>query len=654
MAIVKMNKFTLLAFDLQRNMLLENLQTLENVELVDFSNEDIKTYGKLKRHSASIEISEIEGEVSKVKFVIELLEKFNDKPNALKALKEGKKLFTYDVLENIFKKSNWKSVYSELKKDDNEITRNNNNISKIKGNVDELKPWIKLDASISNINSLNMVRSFLGSIPNALIDRFKEEISGGIKDYYLEIISTNGKDTNLLLLVQEEDVVSGEQILKGNGFTKANITCDDVPVKVIDRYEEEISALEKANEEIVKGIKNLINNLEEFKLIYEYFTNKLLRLKSSENFLNSDNIMVIEGYYPSEIHDKFAKIVNSTLKENYYLESEEAQGDDIPVKLRNNTVFEAFEPITAMYSVPKYREIDPTPLFAPFYILFFGMMLSDAGYGIVMFIGTLIALKSFNLDEGMRKTVKMFFFLSMSTVLWGALYGSYFGEELIPAIWMKPDANVSLLMIVSVAMGLVQIYVGLGIKAYMLVRDGDPMGAVWDSGLWYITLTGSILWVLSAFGVTVPNMVITIAKIMTLSGMVLIVATHGRNEKSIGAKLGAGFYSLYGITSYVGDLVSYTRLAALGLATGFISYAFNVMTDMVSSSLITFIFGALIFIVGHTFNLFINALGSYVHTSRLQYLEYFGKFYEGGGKAFAPLKYNSQYFKIVKVKNEEE
>jgi len=306
-----------------------------------------------------------------------------------------------------------------------------------------------------------------------------------------------------------------------------------------------------------------------------------------------------------------------------------------------------------MYSVPKYKEIDPTPLLAPFYIFFFGMMLSDAGYGLVMFVGTLIALTTFNLDEDTRRSIKMFFLLSISTIFWGIMYGSYFGDFIkIAPLWMKPDSNVGLLMIVSVVMGLIQIYVGLGIKAYMQIRDKDYFGAFADVGLWYITLTGAIIWALSAFvdlaSLGVPAVIIAIAKYGTIAGMVGIVLTNGRQESSIGGKLGQGFYALYGITSYVGDLVSYTRLAALGLATGFIAYAFNIMVSMVSTSWATIIFGIAIFVVGHVFNLFINALGAYVHTCRLQYLEYFGKFYEGGGTSFEPLKYNSKYFKISK------
>lgn len=216
---------------------------------------------------------------------------------------------------------------------------------------------------------------------------------------------------------------------------------------------------------------------------------------------------------------------------------------------------------------------------------------------------------------------------------------------------MKPDTNVTLLMLVSIGLGLIQILIGLGIKGYMQIRDKDYFGAFSDVFLWYVTLIGCIIWGGSAFGVELPATLVTVAKYGAIASMVGIVLTNGRAEATIGGKLGQGFYSLYGITGYVGDLVSYSRLAALGLATGFISYAFNIMVDMVSMNFITTVlFGGLIFVVGHVFNLFINALGSYVHACRLQYLEYFGKFYEGGGTAFEPLKYNSKYFKIMRDK----
>ncbi|WP_346888443.1 V-type ATP synthase subunit I [Clostridium sp. UBA1056] len=653
MAIVKMNKFMLLAFENQKKSLLEKLQSFENVQFLDLSKNESSELNQLKSDNASSEISEVEGELSKVKFTIELLSTFSEKLNPLKSLKEGKKSFNYDVLEQITNTSHWRDVYNELKQKDNKINMNHNYITKLKANIEELKPWENLDTSVESINRLKKSKALLGEIPQGNIDSLRLKLDESTKNYYFEVISNMGRNSYILIIVHNDEIAGIEQLVKSFNFSKIDVQCDGVPKEVIKEYKKTIESIKAENNFIQESMKEHVNKLEEYKIVYEYYSSLLLRLKTTENFLKSKNIVAIEGYYPKELHNDFESTLKNTLGNDYYLEAEAAEGDDVPIKLKNNKVFESFETITSMYSIPKYKEVDPTPLLAPFYIFFFGMMLSDAGYGFLIFIGTLIALTTFNLDDDMRKSVKMFFLLSISTIFWGIMYGSYFGDFIkIQPLWMKPDSNVGLLMIVSVVMGLIQIYVGLGIKAYMQIRDKDYFGAFADVGLWYITLSGSIIWALSAFvdlaSIGVPNLVISIAKYAAIAGMIGIVLTNGRHEKSIGAKLGQGFYSLYGITSYVGDLVSYTRLAALGLATGFIAYAFNIMVSMVSTSWATVIFGIAIFVVGHVFNLFINALGSYVHTSRLQYLEYFGKFYEGGGTAFEPLKYNSKYFKISK------
>jgi len=491
------------------------------------------------------------------------------------------------------------------------------------------------------------------------METLRKDLQDGFAGYYLEVIGEDTREANVLMIFHkdEEELASG--LLKKYSFSKIILNYDGIPKKLIEDYRRKISELNHYINNIIEEIKSYAIHLEEFKMVYEYYENKLIRLKSMDLFLKSENIIAIEGHYPTENHDKFLKVLSSALGEEYYLEFSEAQGEDVPILLKNNGVFSAFEPITAMYSMPRYKEIDPTPLFAPFYILFFGMMLSDAGYGVLMLLATGIALTRFNLDSDMRKTVRMFFYLSISTIVWGVLYGSYFGGAIkIPPVWMTPDSDVGLLMIVSIAMGLIQIFVGLGIKAYILIRDGNPLAAFFDAGLWYFTLTGAIIWAVNALGagetLGLSPQVVKVAGIITVISMISIVLTHGRGEKSIGGKLGTGFYSLYGITGYVGDLVSYTRLAALGLATGFIGSAFNIMVDMLGRSFFAIIFAAIIFTFGHIFNLLINALGSYVHTSRLQYLEFFGKFYEGGGKAFNPLKFTSQYYNILKTGNKEE
>lgn len=655
MAIVKMNKFTLLAFEENKKVLLEKFQSFENVQFVDaFNEEESEQLSKLIKDNSSNEAQKIEEDLSKVKFIIETLTPFAKKDNMIKGLKEGRKSYTFKELSEIKKNSDWQELYQELKKKDSEINSNKNHISKFKSSIEELTPWTKLDVPVSSFKKLSSTKAFLGMVPQGLVESLSLELNEKYDNCYFENLGTKGKDSYIIVITPNEHISEIEKTLKSFNYSKVEIHCEGIPLDVIREYEEKIKTISENNKKIELEMKQFVDKLEDIKAVYEVYSSELLRINSTDRFLRSENIVAMEGYYPTETQNEFDRILKEALGENYYLETKAADGDDVPVQLKNNSVVEAFESITTMYSVPKYKEIDPTPLFAPFYILFFGMMLSDAGYGAIMVIGTAIALKFFNLEDDMRKSIKMFLYLGISTVFWGVMYGSYFGdflEKFIPKLkplWMKPDKDVALLMIVAVALGLIQIFIGLGIKAYMQIRDKDYFGAFSDVFLWYVTLIGLMLWGGSAFGLALPAVVVTVAKYAAILSMVGIVLTNGRHEASLGARLGQGFYSLYGITSYVGDLVSYTRLAALGLATGFISYAFNIMVNMVSTNIFTTIlFGVLIFLVGHVFNLFINALGAYVHTCRLQYLEYFGKFYEGGGNAFEPLKYNSKYFKVV-------
>ncbi len=652
MAIVKMKKFTLLAFESQKQKLLQDLQRLESVQFSEvLIQEELEEY--LQKDSAHIEISEIEEEQAKIRFAIDFLSQYEEKKGMIQSLKEGKNTVTYYELEKAVEDLQWKKQYNYLKEKESTINKKKQHISKLSSEIEEIGKWSNLDISMNEVNNFKNCIAYLGVVPKNFIDNLREDISFQYNNCYIEVVNEDNRDSNILIIFHKELQSEIETLLKRYSFSRVNYDYEVPPKEVIRNFKTKIKELKSELENIKKEIEEHVKYINDFKLIYEYNENHLLRLESCNNFLRSKNILTIEGWLPEETIDKFEEAISKSLNSEYYLELEDAKGEDVPILLKNGAVSEAFEPITEMYSMPRYNEIDPTPLFMPFYFIFFGMMLSDAGYGLVMFIGSLVALKFFNLDEDKRKSIKMFFYLSISTIFWGVMYGSYFGDAIkISPIWMKPDSNVILLMIVSVALGLIQIYVGLGIKGYMLVRDGKPLDALLDVGLWYLTLTGGILWLLSASGalssLSSSGNIPTIAKYATFGGMILILLTHGRSEKGIGAKLGAGLYSLYGITGYVGDLVSYTRLAALGLATGFIGSAFNLMIGMLGNPIAKILAGSLIFVVGHLFNLFINALGAYVHTCRLQYLEYFNKFYEGGGKTFRPLKFSSKYVKVVK------
>jgi V/A-type H+-transporting ATPase subunit I len=267
-----------------------------------------------------------------------------------------------------------------------------------------------------------------------------------------------------------------------------------------------------------------------------------------------------------------------------------------------------------------------------------------------MIVAALLALKKFNLDDGQKKFAKFFLILGIPTTIAGVIYGSFFGD-LIPSLGanslLKPATDLMTILIISIVMGAFQIYFGLAVKAYMLIKDGKPMDAIYDVLTWYLSLTGAFL-LIGGGALNLSANLVNMGKWVMIVGMVGLVLTQGRESKSIGGKLGGGIYGLYGITGYIGDLVSYSRLMALGLAGGFIAAAFNTIIRMIPSPF-NIILGAFIFVGAQMFNLLLSALGAYVHSARLQYVEYFSKFYEGGGKAFKAFKPKNQY---INVKNE--
>ena len=332
------------------------------------------------------------------------------------------------------------------------------------------------------------------------------------------------------------------------------------------------------------------------------------------------------------------------------------EGDEVPVLTQNNSVVYPFESITEMYSLPDYKGVDPTKYFAFFYAMFFGIMLSDAGYGIVIALACFIVLRKFALEGMTYKMIKMFFYCGLSTILWGALFGGWFGdffqvaakvifgkEITIPALWFNPIDDPTRLLIWSLVFGVIHIFLGMAIKAGMLIKEGKWLDAVFDVFSWYLVILGAAMWL---GGSSISEALVKPGMYMAIAGAAILLLTGGRNKKGFGKVIG-GFSSLYDITSYLSDILSYARLLALGLATGVIAQVVNLMGSLAGGG----IAGALVllfaFIIGHTFNLAINALGAFVHSSRLQYIEFFGKFYEDGGEEFDPFRKNTKYVRLT-------
>ena len=340
----------------------------------------------------------------------------------------------------------------------------------------------------------------------------------------------------------------------------------------------------------------------------------------------------------------------------------------MPVLLENNAFARPCEGVLETFSLPGKGEVDPTFVMSLFYYVLFGLMLSDLAYGLIMVIACGFLLLRFkNMERGLRETLKMFLFCGISTSFWGAMFGSFFGDTVsvvsstffgtelsFDPIWFEPAKEPMKMLSFSFAIGIVHLFTGLFMKLYQCIKNKQYRDAVYDVVFWYLLVGGGIVYLLSldmiknmmSLTFTIPKTAANIAAIAAIIGAVGIIFTGGRESKNPFKRFAKGLYSLYNVTGYLSDILSYSRLLALGLATGVIAQVFNRMGSMFGSGVIGFILFMIVFLIGHTMNIGINLLGAYVHTNRLQFVEFFGKFYEGGGEKYRPFSADTKYFKI--------
>ncbi|WP_019124183.1 V-type ATP synthase subunit I [Peptoniphilus grossensis] len=647
MAIVNMKKFKLFIFDGDRAKLIDKFQKFNYVHIdesrfdADFSEDDFT------RPRSSEDLIEIDDKIKRSKEDIDLLLQFKEKENPLKAMKEGVEDISLEELAARALAFPFEKIDGEIKALVEAKDKNNSKIQNIDSKIGELKPWEDLSSSLDGLNNMGSVNIYTGTVSSNHAGGFESEF---IKNdlAYLDRVSKDKNFYYYLMIVENSVDEKIKSLFSSYGFTPINIKADGKVKDKIESYERDKEFLYEKNKNIEEDLKTYLKYLEDFKFSYEFYRNEKIKIMSERKFLKTTELDLIEGYVPSDRLSDFENEVKKVCGENYYLNAEDANRDSekVPILLKNNSFVSPFELMTEMYSMPRYNEIDPTPFFAPFYFIFAGIMVGDFGYGLLVFLGTLFALKKFKLTEKKRRFIKFFNYLSISTIIFGLVFGSFFGGIIeLPAL-IDPAEDSTLLVILSLILGGIHIFFALGIKAYMNIRDGKPKDALYDVGFWYMAVLGAIGFILSKFLPQVAAFGKVFLVVMVL-GMIGIVATGGREEKSTGAKIGWGIYSLYGISSYLGDFVSYLRLMALVLSGSFLGLAINMIAGMLfESNILGKLFAIVIFVVFQLFNAFLSYLSAYVHTARLTYVEMFNKFYEGGGIPFKKMIENSDYFNI--------
>ena len=632
MAIVKMKKFKLFALEKDRKSLLKELQKFSYVHFVKTKEED----ESLKEIELNQDMTIIKEKSQKVKWMLNYFSKLFPKETKKEIDESSIKETLFVLVEQQASKYDFSNDYENLANISGEMDSNKEEIANLETYRKELSKWLNIKESLGNLKAFRTAKFFLGTVAKKNFEPLKDKLRN-FEHTYIEEISDESSQINIMLLTSNTEEKELKNELKTYSFTETNFDFDTSFTDEYEKTKNREEELKKANEKLKEKVERLLKLIPKLLIQKEYLDNALMRETVVSNFKATDTVNVIEGYIPLDMEEEFKKIVNKNSNKSNYLEITEVDKDDeeVPILLKNSGITGLFASITQMYALPKYNEIDPTAILSIFYWIFFGMMVADFAYGLILFILSGLALMIGKFDENKRKFLKFFFALSFSTMIWGLLYGSAFGDLIkLPTQVLDSSKDFMSIFILSIIFGAIHLVIALGIKAYILIKNGYFMDVIYDVFLWYLTLTSLIILLLAGrFGLSefTKNIFIACAVI----GMLGIVVFGARDAKTLVGRIGGGLYSLYGITSYIGDFVSYLRLMALGLAGGFIASAINIIVKMlVSKGILGIILGVVVFTLGQSFNIFLSFLSSYVHTSRLTYVEFFSKFYEGGGKAF--------------------
>lgn len=594
---------------------------------------------------------------------LETINRINPEKKPLLSMFSGRRIITEEEL-NKAKDSEievMKLCY-KIEALEREIAESKAEIIRLRTGIDQMLPWENLDIPLS-FSGTSSTAAFIGSVVGSYtLESLLEAFAKRQPDLlvHAEIIGNQSAQTLIFVSCPKNQKGLAEDALRSLGFARPLQVTSKLPKDKIKSRLERIEKLEKKISENKEKIASFSKNRRDIELISDYFLTRAEKYDTIGLLDETEHTIMITGYLPECDFPLFEE----KLKERFtvVIETETPNEDEAPVQLKNNEFVSPAESITSMYALPSSKDIDPTPVTSFFYYLFFGMMLSDAGYGILMWIATWAVNRFLNPEENMRKNMKLFMYCGISTTFWGILFGSFFGADIITPIYSAITGQAALpfkypfinalegdamtLLILSVGLGLCQIIAALVAKFWVTIKNETVIDAVLDTGLWITALLG---FALLAAGLIVAPILKTIGILVAIASLLGIAVFGGRKKKGI-MKIFGGIASLYDITGYVSDLLSFSRLMALGLTTAAMSMVFNKLGVMVSSGVVGKVFMVAILIVGHAANFGLNALGAYVHTLRLQYVELFSRFYDGGGRAYKPFAHKSKYTRFKEDK----
>ena len=600
---------------------------------------------------------------------MDILAKYAPENTSLLSSLAGKPLVERSELKKtVENQSEYMRQANQIVNLDKQITEATATIQKLENQAEALVPWEKMDIPMSTEGTAKTVLYF-GTMPDEVSE---ETVLTALKTHEpavdqadVEILSTDKDTTYLSVLCLRRDAAAAEEALREMGFARPSWFVSRAPAEEQEEIRKEIEEHQTEIEGYIEEVKKFEPVRENLRMVSDYYRMRAGKYEVLGTLPQTENTFAVSGYVPEYLAKDLAKELESEYGAVVEIE-DVAEDEKPPVLLKNNPFSNSVDGVLSSYGLPGKGEIDPTVIMSIFYIVMFGIMLSDAGYGALMVIFCGIALVKFpRMGEGLRKSLKMFFFCGISTVVWGVLFGGFFGDVIqvvsreffghevaFNPIWFAPIDDPMRLLIYALIIGIVHLFLGLAIHGYTLLKHGDGMGFFSEVVGWFAFLVGLLLLLFPStifesmaqttidFGPVLTNL----SYVLTIVGALILLLFAGRRKKKkVGMRLLLGVYEIYGITSWLSDWLSYSRLLALGLATGAIAQVVNMIGTMFGHGALKLVIFIVVFLIGHTLNMAINLLGAYVHSNRLEYVEFFQKFYDGKGEPFTPFTAETRY-----------
>lgn len=670
MAIAKINKIEVIGLSEQRDAFLHLLQLLGIVQMIAASDSD---FNPVQAIVSDAEILEIEEATS-------FIASFQEQSNIFKGMVALKPVIHKEQLKEIINDFDYRQMLKELADLRSHLKNLDHHQERLQQEYLLLTPWKKLSIPLDQLHPTISCGVLLGSIRSSEFPVLLEDLEKENLSFFCEVIQQDKVHSYVNIFYLQEEFERVEAILKNRhfNFTTLGRHSGTAQQRLLE-ISREIMVLDDQIQDAKIKIAQLAKGKFKLMVVYDYLSNIQKRQGADKNLGHRQFTFSLAGWIKQRDIKILEKESANKFKDLAIFICEPSPDAEVPVDLENPRLIQPFEFITKIYGFPKYSEVDPTPYLAPFFFLYFGFCVSDVGYGFILALISWWVLKKFKMGPQGSKFFRLFFYCGISTILIGALTGGWFGnlfdlmaegnKVFLPLkrfkdslIILDPMKEPTKLLGIALSFGIIQVWFGNIIAAIGNIKNKRYLDIWYDQVTMLVFLFG-----LTGLGLIflklLDNSHAGIFRISALLGAVSLIATQGRSEKGWGSKLFYGIYNLYNaLSGYLSDILSYSRLWALGLVTGVMASTINLISiqfSQIFTSIVPFLSKVafikvllssliliVIFVGGHSVSFLMNLLGAFVHPVRLQFVEFFSKFFKTSGRAFKPFKVETKYINI--------